>query len=186
MVFHISVHVGNKAQSPGTYYLDCTAHTHHGKSYPRVHYPQHPKLRGTIFLWMAIGKSTMPSTPLKRVLCRKTTLQKKKKPWRWNFSGCTFLRIQLLWSEIASNSIKTIYVTNSCPHTVWGPALGQKKEKLWIRERTSGAANNQTAVLSYSDREYKRLLAQKVYQRSPFQLSNSRKYQEPLLSWWPL
>lgn len=112
--------------------------------------------------------------------------KKRKKPWRWNFSGCTFLRIQLLWSEIASNSIKTIYVTNSCPHTVWGPALGQKKEKLWIRERTSGAANNQTAVLSYSDREYKRLLAQKVYQRSPFQLSNSRKYQEPLLSWWPL
>lgn len=180
MVFHVSVHLENTAWCPCAH---CTAHIHNGKSYPRVDYPEHPKLMGKNGFTDSHWKEHNAFNPNEKSSLQKNYTLKEKKTWLWSSSGYIVPRIQLLWSEIASNSFNTVCVTNTCPHSLFFifffTRIGLKKGRLWIRKRTSGAANNLRSA-------GKRVLAQKVYQRSPFHLSNSRKHQEPSLSWWPV
>lgn len=121
-----------------------------------VENPPHSKFSPTFksegeqsFLWMVIGKSTMPSTPLKRVPYGKVALQKNPP----EFGGGTFLVVSSWNSDtlarIASNSIKTIHVSNTCPVTFLAKHWDEKRETL-DKGETFGAVKNRAVVLGYS------------------------------------
>lgn len=79
---------------------------------------------------MVIGKSIMPSTPVKRVPYGKAALQKNPP----KLDGGTFLVVSS-WNldtlvRIASNSIKTIHVSNTCPVTFLAQHWDEKRETL--------------------------------------------------------
>lgn len=69
--------------------------------------PPHSQLSSTFksegeqsFLWMATGKSTVPSTPLKRVSRGKVALQKNPPDLVVELFWLYLLGILILWSEL--------------------------------------------------------------------------------------
>lgn len=118
--------------------------------------PPHSQLSSTFksegeqsFLWMATGKSTVPSTPLKRVSCGKVALQKNPSDLVVELFWLYLPGILILWSELHQTQLRP-YMSATLVLSLFWLSTGMKRGRLWIRERTFGAVKDQAVVLGYS------------------------------------